>query len=178
MTHPALPRERLHEIPLLKNFTSDEAGQLLGIAETVEFEPGAIVLAEDKESSNLWIVLDGTCEIVKKSDQTGRQVALAEVQANQHFGEMSFFHPAPHSASVRAKTAVKLLRIGRREYDHLVDGQCPAAYKLAFNTIGGLAERLRRATDRLADLDSAEPSIKPPSEWSTFRSKMFDAWNL
>ena len=117
MTHPVLPRERLHAIPLLKNFTSDEAGQLLGIAETAEFEPGAIVLAEDKESSNLWIVLDGTCEIVKKSDQTGRQVVLAEVQPNQHFGEMSFFHPAPHSASVRAKTAVKLLRVGRHVYD-------------------------------------------------------------
>jgi CRP-like cAMP-binding protein len=91
---------------------------------------------------------------------------------------MSFFHPAPHSASVRAKTAVALLRIGREEYDRLVDGQCAAAYKLAFNTIGGLAERLRRATDRLADLDPGDPLAKPKSEWSSFRAKMFDAWNL
>jgi CRP-like cAMP-binding protein len=178
MTTAALPRERLSSIPLLANFTSDEAGQLLGIAETFTFEPGEIVLAEGKESSNLWIVLEGTCEIIKESDQSNREVVLAEVQPNQHFGEMSFFHPAPHSASVRAKTDVKILRIGRQEYDQLVDGQCAAAYKLAFNTIGGLAERLRRATDRLADLDAAEPKSKPPSEWSTFRSKMFDAWNL
>ncbi len=177
MTHAALPRERLQNIPLLKNFTTDEAGQLLGIAESVEFAPGAIVLSEGKESCDLWIVLEGTCEITKESD-SGRQVVMAEVQPFQHFGEMSFFHPAPHSASVRAKTAVKLLRVGREQYNLLVDGQCAAAYKLAFNTIGGLAERLRRASDRLADLDAVDPKSKPPSEWSSFRSKMFDAWNL
>lgn len=177
MTSTALPRERLSQIPLLANFTAREAEDLFSIAETVQFQPGATVLAEDEESCNLWIVLEGTCEIVKQSDQTGRKVVLAEVQPHQHFGEMSFFHPAPHSASVRAKTAVKLLRIDREAYHRLVDGQCPAAYKLAFNTIGGLAERLRRASDRLADLDSAA-NAKPPSEWSTFRSKMFDAWNL
>jgi CRP-like cAMP-binding protein len=178
MTKPAVPRERLAKIPLLKNLNAVEADQLLAIAHAAEFQPGQTVLAEGEESCNLWIVLDGQCEIVKESDQTGRHVVLAEVLPNQHFGEMSFFHPAPHSASVRAKTPLKLLRIGREAFDELVDGQCAAAYKLPYNAIGGLAERLRRATDRLADLDSADPLTKPPSEWSTFRTKVFDAWNL
>lgn len=175
---PALPRDRLQQIPLLKNLNAAEADQLLAIAHTAEFQPGQTVLAEGENSSNLWIVLEGKGEIVKESDQTGRQVVLAEVQSNQHFGEMSFFHPAPHSASVRAKTPLKLLRIGREEFDSLVQQQCAAAYKLAYNAIGGLAERLRSATDRLADLDSADPKSKPPSEWSTFRTKVFDSWNL
>jgi CRP-like cAMP-binding protein len=178
MTNVSVPCKRLLTVPLLANFTADEADQLLSIAEAVEFQPGQTVLAEGERSCNLWIVIDGACEVVKESDQTGRQVVLAELHANQHFGEMSFFHPAPHSASVRAKTPLKLLRIGREEYDLLVDGQCASAFKLAFNAIGGLAERLRHVTDRLADLDSADPLTKPASEWSTFRTKVFDAWNL
>lgn len=178
MTKPAVERKRLLAMPLLKNLTQAEADQLLSIAQTVEFQPGQMVLAEGEQSCNLWIVLAGTCEVVKESDQTGRQVVLAELHEDQYFGEMSFFHPAPHSASVRAKTPVTLLRIGRAEYEKLVDGECAPAFKLAFNAIGGLAERLRRATDRLADLDSADPHVKPPSEWSTFRTKVFDGWNL
>ncbi len=177
MTNATVSCKRLLAVPLLANFTDEEAEQLLSIAESLDFQPGQIVLAEDEQSSNLWIVIDGTCEIVKESDQTGRQVVLSELRSNQHFGEMSFFHPAPHSASVRAKTPMKLLRIGRGDYEKLVTEQCASAFKLAFNAISGLAERLRRATDRLADLDSAEPLAKPPSEWSTFRTKV-DAWNL
>jgi CRP-like cAMP-binding protein len=181
MTLTALIGDRAPAIPLLRNLSADESRQLLEIAHNATYQPGDIVLAEDEVSRNLWIVLEGTCEVVKQSDQTGRMVVMAELEPYAHFGEMSFFHPAPHSASVRAKTVVKLLRLGREEFDRLIDGQCAAAYKLAFNTIGGLAERLRRATDRLADLASAaKPAspAKPASEWSSFRDKMLDGWNL
>lgn len=173
--------DRVQQIPLLRNLSADESRQLLEIAHSATYQPGDIVLAEDAVSRNLWIVIEGTCEVVKQSDQTGRKVVMAELQPYAHFGEMSFFHPAPHSASVRAKTVVKLLRLAREDFDRLIDGQCAAAYKLAFNTIGGLAERLRGASDRLADLASAAnaaSAAKPASEWSSFREKMLDGWNL
>lgn len=167
----------IEKIPILRGMSTSECQQLLEAAHTATYQPGEVVLAEDESSRNLWIVLEGTCEVVKVSEQTRRQVVLAELAPFAHFGEMSFFHPAPHSASVRAKTAVKLLRLGRDDFDRLINGNCSSAYKLAYNTIGGLAERLRRATDSLADAATAETATKK-SEWSSFREKVFDGWNL
>jgi CRP-like cAMP-binding protein len=169
--------QRLTGIALFRNLDGKEIRELAAVAASHEYEPGEIVLEQGKSSQNLWLVLDGKCEVIRDSERPGKKpVALAEIGPGHHFGEMSFFHAAPHSASVRTKTAAHLLRISRADYDRLIGANCSAAYKLAYNTIGSLAERLRNADDRIAQLTAGQ--TEPSSEWSTFRGKVFDGWNL
>jgi CRP-like cAMP-binding protein len=95
---------------------------------------------------------------------------------------MSFFSPAPHSASVVAKTPVRLLSITRQDYDKLLAAGSLAAYKLAYNVVQSLAHRLRRMDDWVAELSTSEKSNGKAEEvvpeWHEFRKKLFESWNL
>jgi CRP/FNR family transcriptional regulator, cyclic AMP receptor protein len=169
----------LESIPLFRNFNETERRQLSDIAQLRHFAPGELVFRQGETSQSLWIVLEGKCEVVKYPDDSRHDsVVLAVLESGSHFGEMSFFSPAPHSASVRAQTAGTLLRIDRRDYDDLIRQGVSAAYKLAYNTVQGLADRLRRMDEWVAELASHNPPGERVPEWSSFRDKLFSGWNL
>lgn len=170
--------DRCGQIPAFRRLNEGECRQLLGIARERSFAPGDKVLEQGQRSQYLWILLDGQCEVIKASMHNG-PVVLAELDPFQIFGEMSFFSPAPHSASVVAKTPVRLLAISRSDYDDLIADGSDAAYKLAYNVVESLAHRLRRMDERIAELDGHAPtSASPEPEWKRFREKLFGDWNL
>ena len=129
---------------------------------------------------NLRIVLEGECEVVKQLNHAAAQheVVLATLRPHDNFGEMSFFQPAPHSAAVHASGPVKLWRLTRESYDQLIAHGNGAAYKLAYNTVQNLADRLRRMDDWVATLVSENSKKKPPGEWLHFREQLLKEWNL
>jgi CRP-like cAMP-binding protein len=169
----------LERIPLFRNFNETERRQLSDIAQIKHFAPGELVVRQGKASQLLWVVLEGKCEVVKYPDESPHGgVILAVLEPYSHFGEMSFFSPAPHSASVRAQTAVRALCLDRRDYDDLIRQGIWAAYKLAYNTVQSMADRLRRMDEWVAELASHNPPGDRVPEWSSFRDKLFNGWNL
>ncbi len=169
----------LRGIPILKNLNEDECRDLAEIAHVMTFNPGEVVLREGKQSQNLWVVLEGECEVFRKDDEDpSREIILARLGRHENFGEMSFFHPAPHSASVRAKSEVKLFRLGRSGFDRLIEAGNTAAYKLAYNSVESLAGRLRRMDDWVARLVKQAEDGGRLHEWSHFRNKLFTKWSL
>lgn len=179
MTQDTIPTEQLNQLPIFAGMTELERQQLVDIASTMTFPPGEVVMRQGKTSRNLWVLLEGHCQVVVFGGSTPTsEILLAELQPYEHFGEMSFFEGAPHSASVRATTAVKLLRIERTDYDLLIKDGNLAAFKLAFNMVGKLAERLRRMDKWVTDLMEKQPEQAKISEWSHFRDKLFSNWNM
>jgi CRP-like cAMP-binding protein len=179
MNQELLSLEVLSQLPLFRGMTDDQRQQLLDIASTLEFEPGEVALRQDKQSQNLLVVLAGKCQVVKRTDgDPPRDVVLAELKPHDHFGDMSFFHPAPHSASVIAVTKLQLLRFERSDYELLIQEDSIAAYKLAYNMVDVLADRLRKMDEWVSDLTGNALDETPSSEWSTFRNKLFESWNL
>jgi CRP/FNR family transcriptional regulator, cyclic AMP receptor protein len=169
----------LTNIPLLRNFNETERRQMADIAVIKHFAPGEVVVRQGEDSQVLWVVLEGKCEVVKYWDhQATESIVLAILEPYSHFGEMSFFSPAPHSASVRAQTEVTALGIDRRDYDDLLRQGIWAAYKLAYNTVESLADRLRRMDEWVAELAAHSPNSERVPEWSSFRDKLFNGWNL
>ncbi len=65
------------------------------------FCAGEYVIRQGDQSRDLWIVLEGQCEVVRRLKpeenpaNDGESLVLAALEPFQHFGEMSFFHPAP-----------------------------------------------------------------------------------
>lgn len=179
MTHDDVSLEQLKQLPIFAGMTDEERQQLVDIATTMSFPPGEVVMRQGKTSRNLLVLLEGHCQVVVFGAGTpASEIVLAELKPHEHFGEMSFFEGAPHSASVRATTAVKLLRIERTDYDLLIKDGNLAAYKLAFNMVGKLAERLRRMDKWVTDLVDKQPEPQRVSEWSHFRDKLFSKWDL
>ncbi|HVC97365.1 MAG TPA: cyclic nucleotide-binding domain-containing protein [Pirellulales bacterium] len=181
MTTTALTSDVLRQIPIFAGLSESEARQLAAIADEVEFAASQVVLEQGAQSQQLWILLEGTCEVCHHrpgGKHPAKTVVLATLEPYSNFGEMSFFQPAPHSASVRAKTAVKLLLIERSKYDDLARCESYPACKLAINTVASLAERLRRMDDWVDELLSNGTAPEKIPEWSRLRATLFDGWKL
>ena len=174
------------EIPLFRNLNATERRQL---AEVMRLEPwaaGATILRQGEHCRKLSVVIEGKCEVVKNVDQPAsdgklnrESFVLAVLGPYDQFGEMSFFYPAAHSCDVRAQTAVQLLRITYTDYKDLLDEGVMAAYKLSHNVVESLAQRLRRMDDWIAELLAHQPaSAEHTREWTAFREKLCNNWNL
>jgi len=151
---------------------ADERRQILEIAHHVQVGQGEQIIAQGRLMHNLWIVLAGRCQVTRRTE-SGCQLNLAELGANTQFGEMSFFHPSPHSADVVALTEMELLRISRADYDRWFAAGNPVALKLTLNCVEQLAERLRRMDAWITELVCKEDHQPSTTEWTSFRELIF-----
>jgi len=174
----SLHTESLQSIAMFDRLNDNEIQRLLEVAQFVEFKPGELILHEGGNGQNLWVVLEGTCEVLKHKQDgavAGKPVLLAEIGPQSHFGELSFFHSALHSADVRAKTHVRVFRLSREAFDLLArEGSC-VPYKLAYNAMAGVSERLRRMDQWVSQLLSDANLETHVTEWEQFRQKLFPA---
>ncbi|HET6880213.1 MAG TPA: cyclic nucleotide-binding domain-containing protein [Pirellulales bacterium] len=175
-----ISKELYKQIPIFRGFSADESERLLEIAEIKEFGPGEVIFEQGQRSQRLCVLLEGQCEVfhVLTGQNSSEPTTLATLEPLANFGEMSFFHPAPHSASVRAKETVKLLTIERARYDELCKEQGSAACKLALNTVESLAQRLRRMDEWVDELVHRGQANQRIPEWNRLRATLFDGWKL
>lgn len=182
MDNSKLPAEILPRIPIFAGMTEAECRQVVDGAPLVEFAPGEVIVQQGRQSRRLWILLEGVCRVVLEPGDghpNTQPIDLATLEPYSNFGEMSFFHSAPHSASVHATTAVKLLGLERDHFNTLLANPTPAMQKLLLNTLRSIAERLRRMDDWVADLmmkKSATGGRVP--EWDQLRETLFTGWKL
>lgn len=174
----SLAHEQLRQIPIFRGLPDEVCRALVEAAEPVNFEGGEHILIEGRQAPQLWILLQGTCEVIKSIGQANnsRPVVLATLEPFATFGEMSFFHPAPHSASVRAKTHVRLLRLSRGGFERVAEQYPRMAYTVALNTLGSLADRLRRMDQWVAELVAANGGTVRVPEWAKLREQLFNGW--
>ncbi len=172
----------MQDIPLFRMLNPTERRQIAEITQIKVYKPGDVIIEQGKECRNLWILVEGKCEVVRHvpgAPSGEESFVLATLEPYSQFGEMSFFSPAPHSADVRAQTHVKLLRIDHVNYRDLLDEGVSGAYKLSQATAESLAQRLRRmdlwVTELLAEHTDGD---EQPREWNAFREKLFNGWNL
>lgn len=180
MTGKHISCEVFRQIPIFRGLDEAECRDLAAIAEAEVYHPREYVLHEGQCNQFLWIVMDGSCEVLRqwRSGDEQKIIQLAVLEPHSNFGEMSFFHPAPHSASVRAITPLELLSISRARFDELTNRGSPAACKLAYNAVSTLAERIRQLDEFIINRTRRDASGRKVEEWEDFRSKMFGSWNL
>jgi CRP/FNR family transcriptional regulator, cyclic AMP receptor protein len=176
--------DTLRRIPLFHGLNESEFRQIADVLRLRDFAAGEYVIRQGDNSRDLWIVLEGQCEVVRRlkpdaeNHKPAESLVLAELEAFSHFGEMSFFHPAPHSADVRARGPLKLIQITHADYADMIQEGIWAAFKLAYNVVQQLAERLRRMDEWVADIANNPQAAANVPEFSRFRNKLFDGWSV
>jgi ABC-type lipoprotein export system ATPase subunit len=78
--------------------------QLLAATHKVQarqFEPGAMILEEGRDSGSFHVISKGTVEVVLPRPHQS-YVAVLELSPGKYFGEMEFFHERRNRASIRA----------------------------------------------------------------------------
>ncbi|GAB4145740.1 MAG: hypothetical protein Tsb009_18030 [Planctomycetaceae bacterium] len=166
------------ECPIFQDMTPEESRLVLELFENETFPQGEEILVEGLSTRILWIILHGECEVVK-STGNGETRVLAHLAQGAVFGEMSFFQPAPHSASVCATTNVEVMKLSREKFELLREQAPLAAYKIAANTARVLAERLRRMDEWTREqFNGPNANEHQREEWHEFRAKLYSEWEF
>ncbi|QDU11596.1 Crp/Fnr family transcriptional regulator [Gimesia aquarii] len=173
-----LPVEQLiNECVLFQSVTPEEMDVLLHASEREDFPEGARILDEGNSTRYLWVIQSGTCEVRKRLSNGNEQV-LTQLSPFSIFGEMSFFKPAPHSASVVALTDVEVFRIPGREFDQMLKDGVSGAQKVVLNTVRIMSDRLRMMDEWTAEMVQSTGSRSKNAEWHDFRSKLYSDWQF
>jgi CPA1 family monovalent cation:H+ antiporter len=106
-------------VPLFKGLSDRALGKLAAQAQTVTFLPGDIVIGEGEKGSALYILMRGSVEVVRGIDDAATRVAL--LGQGDIFGERALLHDEIRSATVRAVSALTLLRLTRASVRALAD---------------------------------------------------------
>jgi hypothetical protein len=137
--------DALQRIPLFEHMSYREQNEVVGLARTRTYPPGATIVREGEPGGDLYVVLDGQVSI----EQHG--LPIATVGAGGHFGEMGLVDAGPRSASVRAVTPIRAMVIRREDMMGLMQRDPTLAVKLLWAFVQVLSQRLRVANTELSD---------------------------
>ena len=125
----------LSESSLFSGLSSEELYPVGAIAQTVVLAPGQAAIRQGDPGDALFIVASGALS-VSRDGKTLSHVARGAV-----FGEAALLDGAPRAATVTATSDSQLLRIGRTDFEALLD-EHP---EIARGIIRTLLGHLRRA---------------------------------
>ncbi len=98
--------------------------------QTLRFAAGEQIIRQGDVPDRFYIVSKGEV-VVKRRDQSAREIELTTMSAGQYFGEIGLLSLAPRTASVYAKTPVELLALGRELFNKLMVSSESTAQDLA-----------------------------------------------
>jgi len=124
---------------------------------------GQTVLAADGPGGSLYLVLEGTIEVVAPPGRFGRSRPAGRLEAGAVVGEVSFFDGEPRSMGVRAVTAAALAEMTHGDFENLFAAHPDLGRRLLMDLGRILAGRLRRAeAGGRAAYPSGVPGDRPP----------------
>jgi CRP-like cAMP-binding protein len=131
--------DKLADIPFFAGWTNDELAHVDRVAEWVDYQPGEHLIKQGTTGYEFIVILSGDVEVTIDGH------VVAQLGPGDHVGEMALLDGSPRNASVIARTAVRALLVGSREFRALVD-QVPS---LDRKLLISLTQRLR-ANDSLS----------------------------
>ena len=134
------PDRALNEITFLADLSPDEWGRMLKLVESRLFKVGDMLIRAGDKDDSFYIVANGEVEVAIDGK------VLAVIPEGSVFGEISFFDGAPRSATIRARSNGRAIRVTRENFDVLAAWEPVIARKLLFDLGRILAMRLRWTT--------------------------------
>jgi CRP-like cAMP-binding protein len=104
---------QLKRIPLFKDASDDELRRTALFAESKEVPKGEVVIEEGGYSRELFAIEDGTAEVTRNGEH------IADLGPGDIFGEAGMLDDQMRSATVTAKTRLKLISLRHFEVKRL-----------------------------------------------------------
>lgn len=133
----------LLRLKLFEGLSEFELAKLLEEAEFAEAEAGEYLIREGEQGHELFVLLAGEARISKRAFAI--QKVIQRLKPGECFGEMSLIECRSRSASVRAISHCKLLRL---DGDYVIS-QAEISSKIYRNIAILLSQKLRNANEIL-----------------------------
>ncbi len=119
--------KELEKVKLFKYLTPQEVSWMLVKWQAREIPEGTVIIKEGSTGDEMFIIETGRVEInLVRGDVV---LLLTELQESSFFGEMSILTNKPRSATVKAKTAVRLLVLKKQDFMDIVNDNPKVAAK-------------------------------------------------
>ena len=106
---------------VFRDLPRQDVEAVAGKLETVQVEPGTVVVRQGAPADKFFIIVDGQVEVVREAAPgKGGDVTLATLGPGQFFGEVAILNEGPRTATVRAKGRATLLTMDRDVFRGLV----------------------------------------------------------
>jgi CRP-like cAMP-binding protein len=115
------------------------------------FDAGAIVVAEGEPGRSMFIVHAGQLVVSRRLD-SGHIIRMSDLEPGDFFGEMTLIEMQNRSATVVAETPTLLYELTARELYKCYKTDIHAYVMVMQNINRELCRRLRRADNRIAEL--------------------------
>jgi CRP-like cAMP-binding protein len=107
--------QALRRAPLFEDLSRKELVQLARASEDLEVAPGKVLCNEGEVGQEFFVIIDGKVEVTRK----GKRVAMRG--GGEFVGEIALLEETPRTATVTAKTPLRLFVLTRKDFRHLVN---------------------------------------------------------
>lgn len=128
--------DRLSQVPIFSGCSKKELQTISRAVKRIDHVAGSVIASEGEPGAGLFIIDEGEAVVTIG----GRKVN--HLRAGDFFGEMALLDGGPRTATVTAKTDVKLFALTEWVYR----GMLIEHPTIALRTLEAMASRLRRAT--------------------------------
>jgi CRP/FNR family transcriptional regulator, cyclic AMP receptor protein len=128
--------EWLRQVPLFSACTNRELRTIAGVVKDVSHPKGTVIATEGDPGVGLFVIVDGDAEVTIG----GRRMAI--LRRGDFFGEIALLDGGPRTATVTARSDMKLLGLTEWVFRGLLQEHPTIAVK----TLESMAGRLRAAT--------------------------------
>ena len=136
--------ELLREVWLFSGCNEEEIERIAAMAEPRSVAAGTEVTREGEEGLEFFVAVEGDAVASVEGDEVGR------IGAGGFFGEMALIDGGERVATVTATTDMRLLVLGRHEFNEMLEIAMPAVTPKLLAVVGARM----RTIDRHAGVDS------------------------
>jgi CRP/FNR family cyclic AMP-dependent transcriptional regulator len=140
-------------VPLFERLDDEERALLAAQLEEESFPAGTLLFRKGEPGNAIYIVASGEVEIFVE-DTTGGRIVFETAKTGDFFGELSLLDGDPRSASAKAISDAKTLKVDRGDLQ-LLFSRHPAA---AMDILAAIGRRLREADKLLGTRIASSPN--------------------
>ena len=137
-------------IPILGRLKDKELKIIIKYMNVIKIIPGEIVFEEGDTGDYVCFVVDGTLDVVKKSE-TGESIVISTLSKGGSIGEMAVIDELPRSATVKARTKSTLITLSQENFNYILAEHSTIGVKVLKGIARLLSMNLRKTSSRLAD---------------------------
>ncbi|MCB9229639.1 MAG: cyclic nucleotide-binding domain-containing protein [Deltaproteobacteria bacterium] len=115
----------------------------------ITFGEGQVLFRQGEKGGDLYFLHEGKVDLVVRDDESGKEVTVATLGSKSVIGTMSFLEGEPRSATAKARSEVRCIKISQVQRDRLLQ-QVPSWFRILIKDLAGNLRRLNLQYTRLS----------------------------